>query len=144
MKDQLGQLPGWKMEALHQLHTAVSRYGTRSPRSAHQYLLSIFPIIFMGPRSIQITPILGRVDTFNLKSAISPTDSPDFPALRPQKVGYSFNENCTWISNEGKNILWLPPEYRPISSAITETAVAIGCLSGRVLILTFPEGNSFS
>ena len=39
----------------------------------------------------------------------------------------------------GQNVLWLPPEFRPQCSAVARSTVAIGCLSGRVLLFTFAD-----
>jgi hypothetical protein len=46
------------------------------------------------------------------------------------------NEN-RWVTWNGTNMLWLPPEYRPAVSAVKEGGVAIGCSSGVVYILNF-------
>jgi WD40 repeat protein len=50
--------------------------------------------------------------------------------------GYCIRSNRFWITWNGKNILWLPSEYRPGCSIIREGTVAIGCASGRVLLIT--------
>ncbi|KAL6900437.1 hypothetical protein GGI43DRAFT_383913 [Trichoderma evansii] len=55
--------------------------------------------------------------------------------------GYGLSSDNTWITYRGENLLWLPPEYRPSCSAISERAVSIGCSSGRVLMLTFSDSN---
>ncbi|KAL2127437.1 hypothetical protein VTI74DRAFT_10741 [Chaetomium olivicolor] len=59
-------------------------------------------------------------------------------------VGYGLSSNGAWITYQGENLLWLPPEYRPSSSAISGTVVSIGCSSGRVLIFTFSDSNPIS
>lgn len=61
----------------------------------------------------------------------------------PRRVGYGLKDDRQWITFDGHDLLWLPPEYRPdrFTSAISGTTVAIGCSSGRVLILTFSESN---
>ncbi|KAM0363089.1 hypothetical protein ACHAO7_011405 [Fusarium culmorum] len=41
----------------------------------------------------------------------------------------------TWITAAGKDLLWLPPECRNGLVAVSGSTVAIGCLSGRVLVL---------
>ncbi|KAJ5553181.1 hypothetical protein N7494_002559 [Penicillium frequentans] len=64
--------------------------------------------------------------------------------VSPRRVGYGLNHDSCWITFAGQDLLWLPPEYRPTRpflKAISGTTVAIGCDSGRVLILTFSEGN---
>jgi hypothetical protein len=42
-----------------------------------------------------------------------------------------------WVALNGKEILWLPPNYRAISTAVYKGIVAIGCPSGRVVFLEF-------
>ncbi|KAK4250244.1 NACHT nucleoside triphosphatase [Corynascus novoguineensis] len=59
--------------------------------------------------------------------------------LSPKPVGYGLSSNNTWITYQGEKLLWLPPEYRPLSSAISGTTMSIGCSSGRVLMFKFPE-----
>lgn len=51
--------------------------------------------------------------------------------------GYGIRTDGMWIVKDGQNMLWLPAEYRPFSSAVVETTVAIGCRSGRVLMMKF-------
>ncbi|KAM6476127.1 hypothetical protein HDV62DRAFT_384573 [Trichoderma sp. SZMC 28011] len=50
---------------------------------------------------------------------------------------YSINFDETWIMKDNKPLIWLPPEYRPNVSAVFGPTVAIGCMSGRVLIMRF-------
>jgi hypothetical protein len=57
----------------------------------------------------------------------------------PNWSGYGLHPNRSWITRNGKKILWLPPEYRPLSSIIRDHTIAIGCASGRVLLIVmFP------
>lgn len=56
-----------------------------------------------------------------------------------QSIGYGVRKKRDWIMYNGWNILWLPSEYRPASSAIFGAKLAIGCNSGRVLIFGFRE-----
>ncbi|RYO95242.1 hypothetical protein DL764_007727 [Monosporascus ibericus] len=42
-----------------------------------------------------------------------------------------------WITYNGRKLLWLPPDYRPIHSDVTARAIAVGCGSGRVWMSTF-------
>ncbi|GAB1312028.1 Beta transducin-like protein HET-E2C [Madurella fahalii] len=51
--------------------------------------------------------------------------------------GYSLGEDQTWIICNGRNVLWLPPEYRPNCSAVHRQMISIGCRSGRVFIIGF-------
>ncbi|KAH6855522.1 hypothetical protein B0I37DRAFT_350689 [Chaetomium sp. MPI-CAGE-AT-0009] len=51
--------------------------------------------------------------------------------------GYGLSSNWAWIACHGENVLWLPLEYRILSCAVLGPMVAIGCRSGKVLILVF-------
>ncbi|EHK20398.1 uncharacterized protein TRIVIDRAFT_48578, partial [Trichoderma virens Gv29-8] len=58
--------------------------------------------------------------------------------------GYGFSNDCSWITWNGENILWLPEEYRPEShtAAISNSTVAAYCTSGRVWsmrLLAYPH-----
>ena len=84
------------------------------------------------------------VGTFDLRpstsSAVLTATSPNCLPSSPLPVGYGLNSNRTWITYQGQELLWLPPEYRPSSSAVSETVLAIGCSSGRVLTFKFLDG----
>jgi WD40 repeat protein len=51
--------------------------------------------------------------------------------------GYAIGPDGKWIVKDGCNILWIPPDYRAFASAVAETTVALGCHSGRVLLMNF-------
>ncbi|KAK0627618.1 hypothetical protein B0T14DRAFT_139926 [Immersiella caudata] len=53
------------------------------------------------------------------------------------RYGYSWGHDQTWIKYNGRNVVWLPPEYRPSCSATQERMMSIGCRSGRVLTIGF-------
>ena len=76
------------------------------------------------------------VDTFilNLSPQISLTAQIE---QEPCWHGYRFSGDGVWIMYNTDNILWLPPDYRPVCSAVTDSKVAIGCHSGRILLLGF-------
>ncbi|KAK4205900.1 hypothetical protein QBC37DRAFT_301877, partial [Rhypophila decipiens] len=57
--------------------------------------------------------------------------------------GYGISSDTRWIMRGTENWLWLPPEYRPTRSAVAASTVAIGCGSGRILIMTFPTDNNY-
>jgi WD40 repeat protein len=42
-----------------------------------------------------------------------------------------------WVTFNGKEIIWLPPDYRPGLIAVYYDIIAIGCPSGRILFLQF-------
>ncbi|KAJ5751295.1 hypothetical protein N7533_008323 [Penicillium manginii] len=82
-----------------------------------------------------------NVGTFNLGSPDPVASSPCHFTL-PGKYGYGLGDGASWITYNGFNLLWLPAEYRPSKPslfAISETTVAIGCSSGRVIFLALSE-----
>ncbi|KAL9568837.1 hypothetical protein ACKAV7_007054 [Fusarium commune] len=66
------------------------------------------------------------------------------------RLGFGINHDNTWITAggpDGRKVLWLPPDFRPrVSATLTEplrSVIAIGFMSGRVVIMGFRE-SSFS
>jgi WD40 repeat protein len=64
---------------------------------------------------------------------------------RQQRCGLC--HDGSWVTWDGHHVLWLPPEFQPLASAVfhsvpTVATVAIGCLSGRVVIINLskPQG----
>ncbi|KAH7119392.1 WD40-repeat-containing domain protein, partial [Dactylonectria estremocensis] len=51
--------------------------------------------------------------------------------------GYGVSTDGIWIVKDRKRLLSLPLEYRAIKSAVAGSTVAIGCHSGRVLVMQF-------
>jgi WD40 repeat protein len=91
-----------------------------------------------------------NVGTFTLNNlSLSPTASTATPALEvsnarpgslPQHVnrwGIGLSEDNAWVTWGSRKVLWLPPTYRPGVSDTTASKVAIGCPSGRVVLLAF-------
>ena len=54
----------------------------------------------------------------------------------PQWCGYGLSLDRSWITWHGRNILWLPSEYRPGEFAMSGAAVGIAC-SGSVIVIRF-------
>jgi hypothetical protein len=81
--------------------------------------------------------------TFDLQTVAISTGlgSPSAGRSSPIAAGYSLRSKGTWIAHQGKNLLRLPPEYRPSCVAISGTAVSIGCYTGRVMIFIFTDSN---
>jgi WD40 repeat protein len=59
----------------------------------------------------------------------------------PYYLNYSRSSDGRWIIRGSENWLWLPPGCQAASSAVAGSTIAVGCLSGRVLIMTFPTDN---
>ncbi|KIM95286.1 hypothetical protein OIDMADRAFT_183875 [Oidiodendron maius Zn] len=71
-------------------------------------------------------------------SSLRPYQSPQEPSFR----GYSISLDGAWIMWNSEKLLWLPPEYRPIKSAIAGSAVVLASLSKRILIFRFSMDSS--
>ena len=56
------------------------------------------------------------------------------PPERPQYPSAGISLDRTWITHAGKNMLWVPSEYRPSCSSAGGNMVGIGVGSGRVWI----------
>ncbi|KAM4054550.1 WD domain, G-beta repeat domain-containing protein [Hirsutella rhossiliensis] len=72
------------------------------------------------------------------------TDETAAHGIALHREGYGLSADGEWITLHGKDVLWLPQDYRPSRDwrelavvAFTKSQVAIGCASGRVLILRF-------
>jgi len=89
-----------------------------------------------------------NLGTFHIQPTESSTAetvaSPDHSSSLLQPIGYGLNRNREWITYDGENVLRLPPEYRVTSSATSGSRIAIGCSSGRVLVLRFSGDNPIS
>ncbi len=77
-----------------------------------------------------------NVGTFDVRTMAAATAHYLSP---PRIIGYGVSSDCTWITYQGKNRLWLPPEYRPTASAVYAAVISIGCSSGRIFFLVFSE-----
>jgi WD40 repeat protein len=65
---------------------------------------------------------------------------PDKTAIEPQQPVYqgaAISLNRTWVSNNAQNMVWLPTEYRPGSTAVSGRCVGIGTGSGKVWFCHF-------
>ncbi|KAJ0129325.1 hypothetical protein HZ326_27577 [Fusarium oxysporum f. sp. albedinis] len=55
--------------------------------------------------------------------------------LQPVEAPMLDCEDGTWVTTVGKDLLWLPPECRNGHAAAAGSTIAIGCPSGRVVLL---------
>ena len=51
---------------------------------------------------------------------------------RPQYRGTSLSSDSIWIKYDGRNVLWIPSEYRPSCSVVCGNRVGMGVGTGRV------------
>ncbi|KAH7636093.1 hypothetical protein B0T09DRAFT_330487 [Sordaria sp. MPI-SDFR-AT-0083] len=53
--------------------------------------------------------------------------------------GYGLGQDWSWITCNGQNVLWLPPNYRPSSCNVQGRMISIGCASGLVWFIGFSQ-----
>ncbi|KAF6515295.1 hypothetical protein HZS61_005201 [Fusarium oxysporum f. sp. conglutinans] len=63
--------------------------------------------------------------------------STDATLRNVRQSGWGISIDGIWTVKDGKGVLWLPREYRVEEFAVVGSAVAIGCRSGRVLVMKF-------
>ncbi|RYP61067.1 hypothetical protein DL771_010266 [Monosporascus sp. 5C6A] len=78
------------------------------------------------------------IDTRTISLPASPENGllPTSPQQSPNDY-YNLRAKEEWITYNGRNLLWLPADYRPECSATTARTIAVGCGSGRVWMATF-------
>ncbi|KAK1776790.1 hypothetical protein QBC45DRAFT_204092 [Copromyces sp. CBS 386.78] len=52
---------------------------------------------------------------------------------------YGLGQDWSWITCNGQNVLWLPPNYRPSSCNVQGRMISIGCASGLVWVIGFSQ-----
>ncbi|KAJ6088416.1 hypothetical protein N7486_009677 [Penicillium sp. IBT 16267x] len=80
--------------------------------------------------------------TFDIGFIHTVSPMPHGSISTPEQFGYGLSDDSSWITYNGVNLLWLPIEYRPIypsQFAKSASNLAIGCSSGRVIILALIE-----
>ncbi|KAK9860505.1 WD40 repeat-like protein [Penicillium brevicompactum] len=78
--------------------------------------------------------------TFDLTQLRQVSTAPDNSDYVPKPSGYGLSEDFCWITYDGINILWVPPDSRPNtlnSFHVSSTNVTIGCTSGHTQVYRF-------
>jgi WD40 repeat protein len=73
-----------------------------------------------------------EIGTIALQSAEGPSMMDVTEPERSLYVAIGLSPDSIWIKHNGENMLWIPSEYRPSCSSISETAIGVGNGSGRV------------
>ncbi|EXL90225.1 hypothetical protein FOIG_16513 [Fusarium odoratissimum NRRL 54006] len=73
----------------------------------------------------------------NQSPAVAAQSTEEAVSQHASHPGYGISTDGVWVVKDGMDMLWLPPEYRPERSAVVGSTVAIGCPSGRVLVMKF-------
>lgn len=60
-----------------------------------------------------------------------------FSSNTSEKVTEALLQAGRWVTVQGQRELWLPPNYNPSSSAVKDGTIGLGCVSGRVAMITF-------
>ncbi|RYP65653.1 hypothetical protein DL771_008205 [Monosporascus sp. 5C6A] len=59
----------------------------------------------------------------------------------PKRYGYGLSPDRSWITRNGQNVLWLPPDYRAQCAAVLGRMVCVGSRGGRVLFFCFSSDS---
>jgi WD40 repeat protein len=60
----------------------------------------------------------------------------------PRYQGCGLSSDGAWITYNSENVVWLPSEYRPSCSAVSEKTISIGVGSGKVWVCNFKVDDS--
>ncbi|CAI0652070.1 unnamed protein product [Colletotrichum noveboracense] len=80
-----------------------------------------------------------RAIRWESKTAAGPKEIEVAPLEEIHVAGYSTENHCSWVQKNGKNIIWIPPEYRTNTCVTWGPMMALGHESGRVAILRFTD-----
>ncbi|CAH0043548.1 unnamed protein product [Clonostachys solani] len=94
-------------------------------------------LTFLTANKLQTDAGIITVDKSNMQSGrgMTPVSS-----CRNIFSGYGLSSDGSWITLDGRNFVWLPPEFRPYSSEVQvlfDSTVVIGCHPGRLIIMRF-------
>jgi WD40 repeat protein len=89
---------------------------------------SVYDVSFDSTSSFLHT----EIGTIALQSAEGPSMMDVTELERSLYVGIGLSPDSIWIKHNGENMLWIPSEYRPSCSSISETVIGVGNGSGRV------------
>lgn len=76
-------------------------------------------------------------DAFDLEPPLALDGTHQTTITEPRSQDYGVSSDDEWITRNGENILWLPEQYRPRTTAFAPSRLAFGCDSGHVLIFKF-------
>ncbi|KXX73738.1 Vegetative incompatibility protein HET-E-1 [Madurella mycetomatis] len=99
--------------------------------------ISLKHISFDAANSYLLTEI-GRL----VLGPLAPPDPADGAISRTSEAtwfGYGLSSDRSWVTCHGQGMLRLPSEYQVACSAIYRSMLAMGCESGRVLVLEFKQ-----
>ena len=78
-----------------------------------------------------------NIGTIALSALETPNTTSTVATPQPPRYQYTtLSSDNTWIRFNSKNLLWLPQEYRPSSSAVSGNTIGIGVASGKVWLYT--------
>ncbi|KAH8743408.1 WD40-repeat-containing domain protein [Diaporthe sp. PMI_573] len=135
---------------------AFSADGQRLASGSHDKTVKVWDVATGAcAQTLEIDRVITHLSFDPMTNSLLSTDigllNLDLPALPPaidnqstdatlrgdRHSGWGISTDGLWIVKDGKGMLWLPPECRASKSAVVGSTVAIGCRSGRVLVMKF-------
>jgi hypothetical protein len=105
------------------------------------YLLTDIGPIMLGQPTFALQTVSKSGDIDAVLSAVTvattATGATAQESQESRQHSYGLSPDGSWITCHGLNVLWLPSEYRPSCCIVSGSTVAIGCQSGRVLVICF-------
>ncbi|KAK4458987.1 hypothetical protein QBC42DRAFT_232749 [Cladorrhinum samala] len=80
-----------------------------------------------------VTSVVFLLDKAHLNNTTERPDQLD----SPKRCLYGIAQDNCWVTCNSQKVLWLPPGYRPITTAIQNGVIAFSYQTGRVLIISF-------
>ena len=80
-----------------------------------------------------VTSVVFLLDKAHLNNTTERPDQLD----SPKRCLYGIAQDNSWVTCNSQKVLWLPPGYRPIITAIQNGVIAFTYQTGRVLIISF-------
>jgi hypothetical protein len=119
-------------EYIQNIELGISSYHLSFDNKSLHLLTDIGAIAIARPQPLSSL-------TKNPEHATSVTTQAIYDVAEGQgsRCGLGVSRDSCWITWHGSNLLWLPAEFRPAYSAVSESTVVIGCNSGRVIIIGF-------
>ena len=78
--------------------------------------------------------LLTKIGSIDVSASIGSGAESVTVLQRPQYLDAGVSSDNTWITYNGKHLLWIPPEYRPSCSSVCGNIIGMGVGSGRVWV----------
>ncbi|WPJ60368.1 hypothetical protein SMAC4_13252 [Sordaria macrospora] len=89
--------------------------------------------ISFDPTSRYLVTNIGRINI------VTETTKSQVVLEIPESHGYALGKDRSWITCNGQNVLWLPPNYRPSSCYVQGQMISFICTSGLIWFISVSQ-----